>query len=96
MGSRIALSITGRQERIMADDYLNSTRAGRSIENLDKPKNTAIDPGQGDAHGRKMPHYKDDAVVKDAEEAFDHVQVSGIGDVTEDGREVQIAKNRKQ
>jgi hypothetical protein len=96
MGSRIALSITGRQERIMADDYLNSTRAGRSIENLDKPKNTAIDPGQGDAHGRKMPRYQDDVVVEEAKDALDHVQVSGIGDMTEDGREVQTAKNRKQ
>jgi hypothetical protein len=96
MGLGIALSNIDRQERVMANEYLNSTRAGRSIENLDKPKNTAIDPGQGDAHGRKMPRYKDDIVIKEAKDALDHVQVSGIGDMTEDGREVQTAKNRKQ
>jgi hypothetical protein len=96
MGSGMPLPIGDRQERIMAGDHLNSTRAGRSIENLDRPKNTAIDPGQGDAHGRKMPRYKDDAVIKEAKDALDHVQVSGIGDMTEDGREVQTAKNRKQ
>jgi len=79
----------------MAGDHLNSTRAGRSIENLDKPKNTAIDPGQGNPHGRKMPRYKDDIVVTEAKDALDHVQVSGIGDMTEDGREVQTAENRK-
>jgi hypothetical protein len=79
----------------MAGNHLNSTRAGRSIENLDKPKNTAIDPGQGSPHGRKMPRYKDDIVVEEAKDALDHVQVSGIGDMTEDGREVQTAKNRQ-
>ncbi len=80
----------------MANEHLNSTRAGRSIENLDKPKNTAIDPGQGDAHGRKMPRFQDDVIAKEAKDALDHVQVSGIGDMTEDGGEVQTAKNRKQ
>ncbi len=55
----------------MADDYLNSTRAGRSIENLDRPKNTAIDPGQDDAHGRKMPRYKDDIIVEETKDALD-------------------------
>ncbi len=79
----------------MMGDNLNSTRAGRSIENLDRPKNTAIDPGQGNPHGRKMPHYKDDIVVKEATDALDHVQVSGIGDMTEDGQEVQTVKKRK-
>lgn len=76
----------------MADDYLNSTRAGRSIENLDRPRNTAIDPGQGDAHGRKMPRYQDDIVVTETKDALDHVQVSGIGDMTEDGGEVRPRK----
>ncbi len=79
----------------MSVDHLNSTRAGRSIENLDKPKNTAIDPGQGDAHGRKIPRYKDDVVVKEGKDALVHVQVSGIGDMTEDGGEVQT-ENQKQ
>ena len=73
----------------------NSTRAGRSIENLDKPKNTAIDPGRGSPHGRKMPHYKDDVVAKEGKDALDHVQVSGIGDIAEDGREVPTEKSEK-
>ena len=57
----------------MTGDHLNSTRAGRSIENLDKPKDTAIDPGRGSAHGRKMPRYQDDIVVAEAKDALDHV-----------------------
>jgi hypothetical protein len=64
----------------------NSTRARRSIANLDDRKNAASDPGSGDPHGRRMPHYKNDLLEDEEEAALDHVQVSGIGDVAEDGK----------
>jgi hypothetical protein len=64
----------------------NSTRAGRSIDNLDDRKNpTPVDPGARSPHGRKMPHYRDDILEEEENAALDHVQVSGIGDVAEDG-----------
>ena len=80
----------------MAADHLNSTRAGRSIENLDKPKHTSIDPGSGTAHGRKVPRYEDDVVAQEGKDALVHVQVSGIGDIAEDGREVPTVKREKR
>ncbi len=79
----------------MAADDLNSTRAGRSIENLDRPKHTAIDPGDGSPHGRKTPRYKDDIVITETKDALDHVQVSGIGDIAEDGREVPTVTSKQ-
>lgn len=40
------------------DTHKNSTRAGRSIDNLDDRRNAVpTDPGQGSPHGRRMPHY---------------------------------------
>jgi hypothetical protein len=64
----------------------NSTRAGRSIANLDDRKNPApTDPGQGSPHGRRMPHYSDEAREAEENAALDHVQVSAIGDIAEDG-----------
>jgi hypothetical protein len=39
-------------------DNDNSTRAGRSIDNLDDRRNAVpTDPGQGSPHGRRTPHY---------------------------------------
>ena len=39
-------------------DNANSTRAGRSIDNLDDRRNAVpTDPGHGSPHGRKMPQY---------------------------------------
>jgi hypothetical protein len=39
-------------------DNDNSTRAGRSIDNLDDRRNAVpTDPGHGSPHGRRMPHY---------------------------------------
>jgi hypothetical protein len=64
----------------------NSTRAGRSIENLDDRKNAvATDPGSGTTHGRAMPRYKDDILIEEETAALDHVQVSNIGDIGEGG-----------
>jgi len=40
------------------DTHKNSTRAGRSIDNLDDRRNAVPkDPGHGSPHGRRMPHY---------------------------------------
>jgi hypothetical protein len=62
----------------------NSTRAGRTIDNLDDRKNAVpTDPGQGTPHGRRMPHYRDEILEDEEKAALDHVQVSGIGDVVE-------------
>ena len=73
----------------MADDK-NATRAGRTIDNLDDRKNDLpIDPGAGSSHGRKMPHYRDEILEKEETAALDHVQVSGIGDVAQDGQTVE-------
>jgi len=45
------------------DTRKNSTRAGRSIDNLDDRRNAVpTDPGQGSPHGRRMPHYNDEPV----------------------------------
>lgn len=64
----------------------NATRAGRSIENLDDRKNAvAVDPGQGSPHGRRTPRAKDDILIDEEKAALDHVQVSGVGDIAEDG-----------
>jgi hypothetical protein len=72
------------------DRLKNSTRAGRSIDNLDDRKNAvATDPGQGSRHGRRTPRYKDDVLAEEQKAALDHVQVSGTGDVSEDGRIVR-------
>ena len=39
----------------------NSTRAGRSIDNLDDRRNAVpTDPGRDSPHGRRMPHYEDE------------------------------------
>jgi hypothetical protein len=71
-------------------DDKNSTRAGRSIDNLDDRKNrVATDPGEGTPHGRKMPRYRDEILEEEEKAALDHVQVSGIGDVAEDGKIVE-------
>jgi hypothetical protein len=91
----MAFQLTDRKGHHMAADHLNSTRAGRSIDNLDKPKHTAIDPGSGTSHGRKTPRYADEVVAKEGKDALDHVQVSGIGDIAEDGREVPTVKSEK-
>jgi hypothetical protein len=74
----------------------NSTRAGRSIENLDNPKNTPIDPGSGSAHGRRMPDYKNDIIVREQTAALDHVQVSAIGDQVENGVIVPDRSTKKR
>jgi len=71
-------------------DDKNSTRAGRSIDNLDDRKNPVpTDPGEGTPHGRKMPQYRDEILEEEEKAALDHVQVSGIGDVAEDGKIVE-------
>jgi hypothetical protein len=67
----------------------NSTRAGRSIDNLDDRKNPVpTDPGQGSPHGRRMPHYSDEILEAEEDAALDHVQVSAVGDIAEDGETV--------
>jgi hypothetical protein len=43
------------------DTHDNSTRAGRSIDNLDRKNPVPVDPGQGSPHGRRMPHYDEEA-----------------------------------
>jgi hypothetical protein len=68
------------------DTHKNSTRAGRSIDNLDDRKNAVTtDPGQGSRHGRETPRYKDEILEDEEKAALDHVQVSGVGDVSQDG-----------
>ena len=74
----------------------NSTRAGRSIDNLDDRKNAApTDPGQGRPHGRRMPHYSDDILENEENAALDHVQVSAAGDIAEHGGTVVTGGPRK-
>ena len=64
----------------------NSTRAGRSIDNLDDRKDPASTaPGQGSPHGRQMPRYSREILEGEENAALDHVQVSAIGDIAEDG-----------
>ena len=80
----------------MAHNDKNSTRTGRSIENLDNPKNTPIDPGSGSAHGRRTPEYKDDIIVQEQKAALDHVQVSALGDQLENGTIVSDHSTKKR
>jgi len=43
------------------DTHKNSTRAGRSIDNLDDRRNAVpTDPGHGSPHGRRMPQYDEE------------------------------------
>jgi hypothetical protein len=57
------------------DIHENSTRAGRSIENLDDRKNAvATDPGHGSRHGRRTPRYKDEAMIAAEKAARDRMQ----------------------
>jgi hypothetical protein len=75
----------------------NSTRAGRSIDNLDDRKNPIpTDPGQGSPHGRKMPHYSDELLEDEENAALDHVQVSAVGDIAEDGETVVTGGPQKR
>jgi hypothetical protein len=66
----------------------NSTRAGRSIDNLDDRKNRKANPGEGDPHGDREPDYEDDILEDEEKAALDHVQISGVGDIAEDGEVV--------
>jgi len=75
----------------------NSTRAGRSIDNLDDRKNSApTDPGQGSPHGRQMPRYSREILESEENAALDHVQVSAIGDIAEDGEIAVTVDPQKQ
>lgn len=80
----------------MTQNDRNSTRAGRSIGNLDDRKSGSTDPGSGSPHGRKTPDYENDIRVGEQTAALDHIQVSGIGDVTEDGRIKPTASTPKR
>jgi hypothetical protein len=74
----------------------NSTRAGRSIDNLDDRKNPVpTDPGQASPHGRRMPHYSDEILEDEEKSALDHVQVSAVGDIAEDGEAVETDDPQK-
>jgi hypothetical protein len=74
----------------------NSTRAGRSIDNLDDRRNPSpTDPGQGSPHGRRMPHYSDEILEDEENTALDHAQVSAVGDIAEDGKTVATGGPRK-
>ena len=59
----------------------NSSRAGRSIDNLDDRRLGTADPGAGDPHGNRMPDYKTDILQDEQNAALDRVPVSGIADV---------------
>jgi hypothetical protein len=72
----------------MADDDLNSTRAGRSIENLDDRKGRKANPGDVDPTGKPEPDYSDDILEYEENAALDHVQISGVGDIAADGETV--------
>jgi len=75
----------------------NATRAGRSIDNLDDRKNPVpADPGQGSPHGRRMPHYSDEILEDEKNAALDHVQVSAVGDVAENGEIVVTGDPQKR
>jgi hypothetical protein len=75
----------------------NATRAGRSIDNLDDRKNSVpTDPGQGSPHGRRMPHYSDEILEDEKNAALDHVQVSAVGDVAENGKIVATGDPQKR
>jgi hypothetical protein len=75
----------------------NSTRAGRSIDNLDDRKNASpTDPGQGRPHGRRMPHYSDEILENEENAALDHVQVSAVGDIAEDGKIIVTGDPQKR
>ena len=66
----------------MGSDHKNVTRTFRRIDSLDDRKDTSAGEGNGLRQGRRAPGYSDDARVK---AALDHVQVSGIGDITVGG-----------
>ncbi len=72
----------------MTDDHKNSTRAGRSIDNLDDRKGRKENPGDGDPTGNPEPDYSDDILQYEENAALDHVQVSDTGDIAEDGESV--------
>ncbi len=69
----------------MAKQHLNSTRAGRSIDNLDNAKDVT-NPGNGDPHGNRMPKYEKEMLEEEATDALAHIQVSAIADKTEGGK----------
>ena len=72
----------------MTLDDRNSTRAGRSIDNLDDRKDSKTNPGNRDPHGNREPDYKNDILETEENAALDHIQVSAAGDVAEDGEAV--------
>ena len=72
----------------MTLDDKNSTRAGRSIDYLDDRKDQNANPGDRDPHGNREPDYKDDILETEEKAALDHIQVSGGGDIAEDGEVV--------
>jgi hypothetical protein len=75
----------------------NSTRAGRSIDNLDDRKNAVpTDPGQGSRHGRRMPRYSNEILEGEEDAALDHVQVSAVGDIAGDGEIVGADVQQKR
>jgi hypothetical protein len=75
----------------------NSTRAGRSIDNLDDRKNPSpTDPGQSSPHGRRMPHYSDEILEDEENTALDHAQVNVTGDIAEDGESVVTGGPQKR
>jgi hypothetical protein len=71
--------------RTMEPKNLNSTRAGRSIVNLDDRRRATTNPGNDDKTGNEMPHYEDEILEEQETAALDHVQVSAIADEAEDG-----------
>jgi hypothetical protein len=77
--------------KIMTAENLNSTRAGRSIDNLDDRGSGTTGAG-GEKTGNEMPSEKDEVLEEQETEALDHVQVSAIGDVAEDG-EIEADKS---
>ncbi len=69
-------------------DSKNATRAGRTIDNLDDRKDPKTNPGDRDPTGNEEPDYEDDILEDEEKAALDHVQVSGTGDIAEDGEVV--------
>lgn len=69
----------------MTIENKDANRTGRAIENLDDRRDPNTNPGDRDRHGNRMPDHNKDILETEEEAALDHVQVSGTGDVAEDG-----------
>jgi hypothetical protein len=65
----------GEQDPATGAPKPNSTRAGRSVDNLDDRRRAGTDPGAGGVagpgtpgHGRRTPQYEDDEKVAETTE----------------------------